>query len=557
MVKKWWNDAVVYQIYPKSFMDSNGDGVGDIQGIISKLDYIEALGANVIWLCPINCSPMKDNGYDISDYYQIDPMFGTIEDLERLIAEAKKRQIHILMDLVVNHVSDQHAWFQSAISEENSPYRDFFIIKETKDGKAPNNLRSYFGGSSWERIGETNCYYFHAFGKEQPDLNWENPKLRKEIYEMMQFWIRKGIAGFRVDAIGNLKKSEIALSEGFLSPDGDDGMVGQTPYILGCSGIEVFLSEMRDQVFKPNDCMTVAEINVPHSELEKYIGENGFFSMVFDFSYADIDTNGAKIPCTFTNWTLHDLKKYIAESQEGVQKVGWAAPYLENHDQPRSVFKYLPEKEINLYNTKMLGTLFFFLRGIPYIYQGQEIGMQNYPFQSLEEYDDIDALTKYQCALKCGVSKEDAMEFLRLRSRDNARTPMQWNAEKNGGFSEGEPWLKINPDYRFRNAEQQESDTKSVLHFYKNMIQLRRTSPYKDILRDGFFENIETAEAEDFRYRRVTKDGEVVILINYSKEHRPWNWDFEGYELLLNNYASIDELIMWPWQAVVLGKRTE
>lgn len=557
MTKNWWQDTVVYQIYPKSFQDSNGDGLGDLRGIIERLDYIKDLGVNVIWLCPINKSPMKDNGYDISDYYQIDPIFGTMEDIEELIEEARKREIKILMDLVVNHVSDQHDWFQQAISDEKSKYRDYFIIRKTKSGEAPNNLRSYFGGSSWERIGDSNAFYFHAFAKEQPDLNWENPELRNEIYRMMQFWHEKGIAGFRIDAIGNLKKTEDALTENYFEADAKDGLVDQKKFILGRPGIEKFLEEMRSKVFLPYDSMTVAEINVPDSELDVYIGENGFFSMVFDFSYADIDVNGTKTPCTFADWTLSDFKRCVFNSQETTQKVGWAAPYLENHDQPRSVYKYLLEKDINDYSTKMLGVLFFFLRGTPYIYQGQEIGMHNYPFERLDEYKDIDVITKYQAAMNCGLSHEEALEFFRLRSRDNARTPMQWTGEINAGFSEKHPWLPVNPDYKKRNVEEQLRSEYSVLHFYQKMIQLRRNSKYHEIITYGMFEGIETPEAEDFRYRRYTEDGEVLILINYSDQVRPWNWDMTGYEVMLNNYEVIDQNNMEPWQAIVLGKVVE
>lgn len=554
MAKNWWQSAVVYQIYPESFMDSNRDGIGDLAGIISKLDYIQELGANVIWLCPINCSPMKDNGYDISDYYQINPMFGTMEDMEVLIDEAKKRGIRVLMDLVVNHVSDQHEWFQRAMTDPKSPFRDYFIIRETEDGRPPNNLRSYFGGSSWEQIGDTNSYYFHAFSKEQPDLNWENPRLREEIYKMMTFWLEKGIAGFRVDAIGNLKKSDDALSCCQFEPDAEDGRTDQTHYILEQPGIEKYLSEMRDRVLKPYQSMTVAEINVPESRLQLYIGENGFFSMVFDFSYVDIDINNVSIPCKFAKWDLENLRYQIYHSQRSTQKVGWGALYLENHDQPRSVSKYLPEQEINDVNTKMLGVLFFFLRGTPFIYQGQEIGMRNYPFKKISDYRDIDAHTKYQAALKCGISEAEALNFLRLRSRDNARTTMQWSNQEYAGFTVHQPWVPVNPDYRERNVEKQRLEKDSVYQFYRKMIFLRRRSSYKEALTEGLFEEIPGRTPEDFRYRRYTESQETVILINYSKFIRSWDWDFAGYEVLLNNYDEIDKDHMKPWQAVVLGR---
>lgn len=554
MERKWWQDTVVYQIYPKSFMDTNGDGIGDLRGIIGRLDYIKSLGVNVIWLSPINRSPMRDNGYDISDYYQVDPSFGTNKDLEELIREANQRGLKVLLDLVVNHVSVEHKWFQEMLKNPDSPYGDYFIIRETEDGKEPNNFRSYFGGSVWERIGDSNRFYFHAFAKEQPDLNWENPKLRQEIYDMMTYWQEKGIAGFRVDAIGNIKKSETILSNCRMPADAEDGLCDIHAYVINQPGIGEFLGEMRDQVFKRFDSMTVAEIVVPEKDLEAYIGDNGYFSMVFDFSYADIDTNGITRPCDFAKWNLEDLKRCIFTSQENYQKYGWAAPYLENHDQPRSLDKYLEDGEINYYSTTMLGTLYFFLRGTPYLYQGQELGMSNYPFADISEFKDIDALNKYEKAKEMGDSEEKILDFLRRRSRDNARTPMQWSKAPNAGFSEGTPWLAVNPNYSQVNVESEETEEQSVLHFYRDMIRLRRTSEYRDTLVYGRFEGIRTENTEDFVYRRTDEEREVIVAINYSKEPRSWCVEREGYEVLLNNYDRLEEQ-MQPYQAVVLGKK--
>lgn len=554
MERKWWQDTVVYQIYPKSFMDTNGDGIGDLRGIIGRLDYIKSLGVNVIWLSPINRSPMRDNGYDISDYYQVDPSFGTNKDLEELIREANQRGLKVLLDLVVNHVSMEHKWFQEMLKNPDSPYGDYFIIRETEDGKEPNNFRSYFGGSVWERIGDSNRFYFHAFAKEQPDLNWENPKLRQEIYDMMTYWQEKGIAGFRVDAIGNIKKSETILSNCRMPADAEDGLCDIHAYVINQPGIGEFLGEMRDQVFKRFDSMTVAEIVVPEKDLEAYIGDNGYFSMVFDFSYADIDTNGITRPCDFAKWNLEDLKRCIFTSQENYQKYGWAAPYLENHDQPRSLDKYLEDGEINYYSTTMLGTLYFFLRGTPYLYQGQELGMSNYPFADISEFKDIDALNKYEKAKEMGDSEEKILDFLRRRSRDNARTPMQWSKAPNAGFSKGTPWLAVNPNYSQVNVESEETEEQSVLHFYRDMIRLRRTSEYRDTLVYGRFEGIRTENTEDFVYRRTGEEREVIVAINYSKEPRSWCVEREGYEVLLNNYDRLEEQ-MQPYQAVVLGKK--
>ncbi|MCD8014560.1 MAG: alpha-glucosidase [Lachnospiraceae bacterium] len=554
MKKKWWLDTVVYQIYPKSFMDTNGDGIGDLKGIIRQLDYIERLGVNVIWLNPVNRSPMRDNGYDISDYYDIDSSLGTREDMEELICEAGKRHIKILMDLVVNHVSCEHKWFQDVLQNPESPYRDYFIIRETADGNAPNNFRNYFGDSVWTRIGNSNRFYFHTFAKEQPDLNWENPLLRQEICDIILYWQSKGIAGFRIDAIGNIKKSEKILSECKVPADGEDGLANGDDYLLNQPGIGEFLGELRDKAFKPYDSMTVAEVSVPQKDLEAYIGENGFFSMVFDFSYADIDTNGIIKPCEFAPWDLKDLKHCIYQSQEDTQKVGWAAPYLENHDQPRSVNKYLPDGEIQYYSITMLGVLYFFLRGTPYIYQGQEIGMSNYPFHDIRQFNDIGALATYKRAMDAGDSEEKIMDYLRRRSRDNARTPMQWSDEPYAGFTEGSPWMPVNPNFKEINVKREEADEKSVLAFYKKMIRLRRKSEYKEAIVYGFFEGIETNEAEDFIYKRIAENQEVLVTINYASRRRPWCVERADYDILLNNYDSI-ESEMQPYQAVVFGKK--
>ncbi len=565
--KKWWQDTVVYQIYPRSFMDSNGDGIGDLCGIIRKLDYIRDLGVNVIWLSPINQSPMRDNGYDISDYYAIDPVFGTTEELERLIAGAKERGIKVLMDLVVNHVSDRHMWFQDVIKREDSPYRDYFIIKETPDGSAPNNFRSYFGDCVWERIGESSRFYFHSFAKEQPDLNWENPALRQEIYDMMAYWHKKGIAGFRVDAIGNLKKSERILSVCQMPPDAKDGLADSHAWLLNQPGIEVFLGEMRDRVFHVYDSMTVAEVSVPDERLEEYAGENGYFSMVFDFSYADIDVEGVTTPCGLVSWDLAKLREYVFHSQEAAQDTAWAAPYLENHDQPRSVSKYLPDDAVCAHSIKMLGALYFFLRGTPYIYQGQEIGMQNYPFTQIGQIADEGAICKYRSAVQCGETEESIMDYLRRRSRDNARTPMQWSADPHAGFSTAAPWLREHPDYESCNVAVQKRDPASVLAFYRRMIWLRQKSAYRNVLTHGRFEGIRTAEPEDFVYRRYDGKREVIVVLNYSKEPRPCPADLSGYEILLDNYRDIEDAAagtfsvcrdglarMQPWQAVVAGR---
>ncbi|MDE6055101.1 MAG: hypothetical protein K2G55_15395 [Lachnospiraceae bacterium] len=374
MKKKWWQESIVYQIYPKSFQDTNGDGIGDIQGIIRHLDYLNNLGINMIWLCPINVSPMKDTGYDIADYYKVDPSLGTNEDLEELVRCADGYGIKIIMDLVVNHCSDQHRWFKKAIENPDSKYASYFIIEET-DGSVPNNIRCYNGTSAWERIGDSNRYYYHAFAKEQPDLNWENPSVRKEIIDMMKFWQKKGIAGFRIDAIGNLKKSKEVFERKMYAPDGNDGLVSQEAFILMQDGIDEYLKELQDEVFDQYDMFTVAEVNVPEVKMPDFMGEDGFFSTVFDFTYTDLDIEKISGVEWKREWTIKEFKENIFQSQNAIQKCGWGSPYLENHDQPRSVNKYIPKEDLGYESKTALATLYFFLRGTPFIYQGQELGM--------------------------------------------------------------------------------------------------------------------------------------------------------------------------------------
>lgn len=508
----WWKHAVVYQIYPKSFQDSNGDGIGDLKGIISRLDYLKRLGVNVLWLCPVYQSPMNDGGYDISDYYHIHPMFGDDADMDELIRKADGMGIKILMDLVVNHTSDEHEWFQQALKDPDSKYADYYIFKETADGNPPNNWRSYFGEPAWTRVEGTNRFYLHEFSRKQPDLNWENEALREEIYRMVNYWLDKGLAGFRIDAIGNIKKR---LEYETFQPDGEDGLRYIGDWVLNQPGIEVFLQELNERTFRPHNSMTVAEANVPEELLNLFIGEEGFFSMVFDFSYTDIDVPATGEWFRPRDFTVEELRKAIFSSQRMVQEKGWGALYLENHDQNRSVNKYIPEEEIGYHSKTMLASLFFFLRGTPFIYQGQEIGMENIRMASIDDYDDIATRGQYARAMNAGLDKETAFDIVAKRSRDNSRTPMQWDSGKNAGFSSADrTWIRVNPNYKSINAADQEHPD-SVLSFYRELIRLRKDSKYSDIIISGEFLPYESEDPCVIAYQRSTAHERLLVIHNF------------------------------------------
>ena len=521
--KKWWQKEVGYQIYPRSFYDSNNDGIGDLNGITAKLDYLKELGITLIWVCPIFKSPMDDNGYDISDYYDVNPEFGTKEDLERLIKEAEKRGIKIILDLVINHTSDEHEWFLEALKNPESKYRNYYIFKRGKNGLPPTNWRSHFGGSAWEKVeGEADengneMYYLHLFTKKQPDLNWENPEVREELYKMVNYWLEKGIAGFRVDAINSIKKDENYLN---LPVDGADGLAYNVKYTLNQPGIEEFLSELAKETFKKYNCMTVAE--TPMLEYERYndfIGEDGFFSMIFDFSYADLDMTKGGFYYSLREIPTIELRNAIFESQLTQQKYGWGAPFLENHDLPRSLNKFFGEKA-NETNTKLLGNVFFFLRGTPFIYQGQEIGMDNFVRKDISEFDDIASKDQYQRALGEKFSTEKALYFVNKRSRDNSRTPMQWNNSKNAGFSENEnikSWIKLTGSQAVTNVKNQLNDEKSIFAHYKKMIDLRQNGKYSDCLIYGEFIPVPLENEKIIAYVRKYGNQKLLCISNFSE----------------------------------------
>lgn len=553
MKKKWWMGKVAYQIWPKSFADSNGDGIGDLEGIIGKLDYLKDLGIDIIWISPLYKSPLVDQGYDISDYYDINPLFGDLETMDRLLAEAKKRDMYIVMDLVVNHCSDEHAWFKKACADPDGEYGKYFYIAEKKDGKLPCNWRSYFGGSVWEPIPGTDKYYFHAFHKKQPDLNWENPKVRQEVYKMMNWWFERGIAGFRIDAIINIKKK---LPFCDYEPDRDDGMVSIVRMLEDAEGIGEFLEEMKHETFDKYDAFTVGEVfNEKDSELREFIGENGHFSSKFDFAPEICGKGGA--------WYEHETvtpemyKNAIFDSQLRVADIGFLSNIIENHDEPRGVCRYIPDGDLNDTSKKALAAVYFFLRGIPFIYQGQEIGMENCPFESIDQIDDISSKDEYKVCRDAGYSEEESMKLLRVYSRDNARTPVQWSDEENAGFSTHEPWMIVNPNYREINLAKQKDDRNSVYAFYKQMIALYKDPAYHETLTFGRFEPYMRETKNLIAYYRRGEGQTLLVLANFQNEPQTVMLPETADNVILNNCASVDvddngRITLGGYQAVMI-----
>lgn len=553
MKKKWWMGKVAYQIWPKSFADSNGDGVGDLEGIIGKLDYLKDLGIDIIWISPLYKSPLVDQGYDISDYYDINPLFGDLETMDRLLAEAKKRDMYIVMDLVVNHCSDEHEWFKKACADPDGEYGKYFYIVEKKDGKLPCNWRSYFGGSVWEPIPGTDKYYFHAFHKKQPDLNWENPKVRQEVYKMMNWWFERGIAGFRIDAIINIKKK---LPFCDYEPDRDDGMVSIVRMLEDAEGIGEFLEEMKHETFDKYDAFTVGEVfNEKDSELREFIGENGHFSSKFDFAPEICGKGGA--------WYEHETvtpemyKNAIFDSQLRVADIGFLSNIIENHDEPRGVCRYIPDGDLNDTSKKALAAVYFFLRGIPFIYQGQEIGMENCPFESIDQIDDISSKDEYKVCRDAGYSEEESMKLLRVYSRDNARTPVQWSDEENAGFSTHKPWMIVNPNYREINLAKQKDDRNSVYAFYKKMIALYKDPAYHETLTFGRFEPYMRETKNLIAYYRKGEGQTLLVLANFQNEPQTVMLPEAAGNVILNNCASVDvddngSITLGGYQAVMI-----
>ena len=540
MKKRWWHEKVAYQIYPKSFCDSNGDGIGDLRGIINKLDYLKELGIDIVWLSPVYQSPFVDQGYDISDYYAIDPVFGTMDDMDELLNEAKKRDMYIVMDLVVNHCSDKHEWFQKAMEDPYGKYGKYFYIREGKDGKVPCNWRSYFGGSVWEPLpGHKNLYYLHMFAKEQPDLNWENPEVREDIYKMIRWWLDKGLAGFRLDAIINIKK-DVNFPD--FPADREDGLCFGGMAIEQAEGVHEFLQEMKREAFAPYEAFTIGELfNFKEDEMEKYIGEKGCFESIFDFGPHLAGENG-------TGWfdskpiTPNEYRDTVFQSKEKSQKIGLMANIIENHDEPRGVSYFLPDGEVNEMSKKMLAGLMMMAIGLPFLYQGQELGMENVVFDSIDEINDISTHDQYKLALEHGLDKDKALKAVTRCSRDNARTPMQWTSEENAGFTTGEPWLKVNSNYERINAEDQMKRQDSVFSFYKELIRLRKDERYKDCIVYG--KQIPVLEDVDnlMAFYRQSDEKTLFVIANYQKDAREIDIpDIEG-KTIISNYGIVEKI---------------
>ena len=515
MEKKWWHDKVAYQIYPKSFLDTNGDGIGDLRGIISKLDYLKKLGIDIIWLSPIYKSPFVDQGYDIADYYAIAEEFGTMEEFDELLAEAKKRDMHIIMDLVINHCSDKHEWFQKALADPDGAFADYFYFRKGKNGNPPSNYRSYFGGSCWEKVAGTDKYYFHMFAKEQPDLNWENPKLRQELYKMINWWLEKGLSGFRIDAIINIKKD---LNFPDFAPDGKDGLASCWKMVESVDGVGELLEDLKKSTFEKYDAFTVGEVfNMKPDELPEFIGETGHFSTIFDFS-AHTLTDGEHGWYDAPKLEFAKWRATIIQAQLETQKYGFKANIIENHDEPRGASRFLPSYAQTPDGIKMLGTISLLLRGIPFIYQGQEIGMKNAKWNSMEEFDDISTKDQYHTAREAGLSDQEALEVCSRMSRDNARTPMQWTSGENGGFTKGTPWLKVNPLFKDVNVEAQEQDPDSVLNYYRKLVALRKSDELKEVFTYGEFlpeyENVDGVMA----FYRKDESKCILVAANFGKD---------------------------------------
>lgn len=553
---KWWQNEIVYQIYPRSFCDSNGDGIGDLKGITSKLDYLKNLGVTMLWICPCYESPMADNGYDISDYKKIADEFGTMEDMDELINEAKKRDIKIILDLVINHTSDEHKWFQEALKDPESKYHDYYIFKE--GSKSINNWRSMFGGTVWEKVPGRDEIYLHVFHKKQPDLNWENEEVRKELYDMVNWWLEKGIAGFRIDAITFIKKD---LTWKDREADGVDGLAKCTKAARNQPGIGEFLNELKENTFKKHDCMTVAEApGVPYEELEEFIGEDGYFSMIFDFRYADLDVASGSEWFKRVPWTIKDLNQKIMDSQMALQKCGWGANFIENHDQPRATTKYLKENQDNKDAVKTLAAMYFLLRGTPFIYQGQELGMVNFQRKGIEEFNDISSIDQYYRAIDEGLTERESLRAINLRSRDNTRTPFPWNGQKYGGFSTEKPWLKMTEEHPKVNAVDQVGREGSIYQFYKEMINFRQNSEYKNCLVFGNIEPMESSE-NVIAYRRYTEDESIECWFNLGVEEVTEELKDSNVEVIWGNMKQVelkqDHLTLKPFQTVLLKEKKE
>ena len=547
--KAWWKEAVIYQIYPRSFADSNGDGIGDLNGITAHLDYLETLGIDVIWLSPVYKSPNDDNGYDISDYRDIMEDFGTMEDFDRLLAEAHRHHIRIVMDLVVNHTSDEHAWFIESRSSRENPHRDYYIWKEPKDGKEPNNWGAWFGGSAWELDEHTGMYYLHCFSRKQPDLNWENPKVRDEVFDMMNWWCEKGIDGFRMDVISMISKDPSF-------PDGpvEDGLYGSlAPYVCNGPHVHEYLQEMNRRVLSHYDLLTVGEAaGVTIEEAQKYANNDGTeLGMVFQFEHVDL------IRGPIGKWSdqkpkLRDFRRVMNKWQYELEGKAWNSLFLDNHDQPRVVSRFANDSEqYRVVSAKMIATCLHMLKGTPYVYQGEELGMTNAYFDRLEDYRDIESINAFHQYVDSGLVKaEDMMRYLKEISRDNARTPMQWDASPNAGFTTGTPWINVNPNYPKINAQAAVADPDSVFHYYQELIRLRHTLP---VIVYGKFEGLLEDSETIYAYRRLL-DGQVLtVACNFTDQEQACDLcEDPAARELISNYKTHKTGALQPYEARVI-----
>ena len=535
MIKKWWQKSVIYQIYPKSFFDSNGDGIGDLQGIIQKISYLKRLGVDVIWLCPVYQSPQEDNGYDISDYESIYPGFGTMDDMKKLIRICDREGIRSVMDLVVNHTSDEHKWFQEAKKSRENPYRDFYIWRKGKNGQLPNDLESNFGGSAWEYSEETDEYYLHFYSKKQPDLNWENEKLRQEIYRMMNRWLDLGIAGFRMDVIDLIGK----LPDEKIKENGPR--------------LHEYLQEMNANTFGRRDAMTVGECWGATPEIARLYTapERKELSMIFQFEQIQLDKKKGGQRWDLKELDLRDLKAVFSKWQYELEECGWNSLFWSNHDLPRIVSRWGNDREYRELSAKMLATLLHGMKGTPYIYQGEELGMTNAPFTSIEDFPDIETQNIYKERLRAGFSEEETMCAIRKKARDNARTPMQWNAEKNAGFTTGTPWYQVNPNYTEINAEDAMSREDSVFYYYQKLIRLRREH---EIMAYGIYDLLLPEDEDLYIYTRTLENEKWLILCNFHEKERVITSMRMG-RVILSNYADTPQLeelcLLRPYEAVI------
>lgn len=554
MEKAWWKESVVYQIYPRSFKDSNGDGIGDLNGITEKLDYLKELGIDVIWLSPVYQSPNDDNGYDISDYRKIMTEFGTMEDFDRMLAAAHDRGIKIVMDLVVNHTSDEHPWFVESRKSKDNPYRDYYIWRPAKDGKEPNNWGSCFSGSAWKYDPETEMYFLHLFSKKQPDLNWDNPKVRDEVYDMMNWWLDKGVDGFRMDVISLISKDPDF-------PDGKPGINGYASFNEPANGPHVheYLQEMRRRVLDGRDTLTVGECSgVTLEEAKKYARNDGReLNMVFQFEHMDVDADGSN-KWSDRKMDLRDLKEIMTKWEKGLEDTAWNSLFWENHDQPRSVSRFgNDDGKYREKSAKMLATCLHMMQGTPYVYQGEELGMTNVPFRDISDFRDLDSINAYHELVGQGVfTEEEMMRYLRYKSRDNARTPFQWDDSENAGFTTGTPWIMVNPNYTEINAAEQMGRADSVFNYYKELIRLRKTN---DVIVYGTYELLLPDDKELYVYERRLGEKKLLVICNFYGNNRkftlPEGWDSDRLFVMIGNYSDAQpaaEMDIRPYEAVVL-----